>query len=66
MTNIIVLSVSLLMSLLISYFIIKSAVSEANKELLRIMKMLVNLKAEEMKKNGASDDEISSIIRRVK
>ena len=45
------------------YVIIKAAVRSANAETESLLRILVNMGAEEMKKNGLAADEISSLIK---
>ena len=53
-------------SLVILYFIIKGAARAGNSEVERLLRIIINMKSEEMKKQGFTNDEISSIINRVK
>lgn len=53
---------SMIVALLIIYFVVKAAVFSANRQLLRSTRILCNLKAIELKKAGLTDAEIRKSV----
>jgi hypothetical protein len=60
--TIVILTIVLIITLYITYYIIKAAVSAANKQTERFIRVLINLKSEELRRAGMSTEEIKAIV----
>ena len=58
--------IAAIINLIIFYFIIKAGVRSGSSEVERALHIMINMKAEEMKKQGFTDEDIATIIKRVK
>jgi hypothetical protein len=61
----VILVIALILTLYITYYIIKGAVSAANKKTEKYLRVIINLKSEQLRRSGVNNSEIIALVNSV-